>query len=233
MSLTFEYEKELPTGNTPFISHEPNSILYNYYMEGNFALDKNTPINNGNYEDVTFSEVQRHLTTKAVARIGIKNFPGIGGIGFYKDLYSDESKILAPIHAPIKFYLAPVLNKIEIVNGKLHIVINPSDIINYTCYRVIVRQGAFAFEYITYEKECYVDLPTVKGKYTAYCIGYDEDNGTYSEDSNELPLIITTGENNWAPHFETISDLEAKIMKLEQVVGNIDLVLDKINGEEV
>ena len=156
MALVFEYEKDLPTGNTPFISHEPNSILYNYYMEGNFALDKNAPINNGNYEDVTFSEMQRHLTTKAVARIGIKNFPGIGGIGFYKDLYSDDSKILAPIHASQTFYLAPVLKTIEVVDGKLHIVINPTDIINYTCYRVIVRQGAFAFEYITYEKECYV-----------------------------------------------------------------------------
>lgn len=223
MALVFEYEKTLSTGTNSFISHEPNSVLYNYYTEGNFALDKNASINNGNYEDINFSEVQRHLTTKAVARIGIKNFPGIGGIGFYKDLYSDESKILAPIHAPIKFYLAPVLNKIEIVNGKLHIVINPTDFIKYTCYRIVVRQNAFAFEYITYNKECYVDPPTVKGDYIAYCIGYDEDNGTYSENSNELPLTILTGTDDWSPAFDgnVVADVADLIDRTEVLENHV------------
>ena len=125
MALIFEYVKDLVTGEQPFISHEPNSVLYNYYVEDNFALDTSTSIHNGDYTDITFSEIQRHLTTKAVARIGIKNFPGIGGIGYYKDLYSDDNKILAPIHTPRTFYDAPMLQIVEVVGDKLHIVITP------------------------------------------------------------------------------------------------------------
>ena len=64
---------------------------------------------------------------------------------------------------------------------------------------MVVRQNAFAFEYITYKTDYMVDLPTVKGDYIVYCIGYDEEMGTVSEDSNELPLTILSGTDTWKP----------------------------------
>lgn len=228
MSLVFEYEKDLSTGAQPFISHEPNSILYNYYINNGRAMDKNTSINNGSYDEVAFADEQRHLTTKAVSRMGIKNFPGIGGIGFYKDLYSDESRILAPIHSTQKAYNAPILKTLEIVDDKLHIVITPPDNIKYTCYRIVVRQNAFAFEYIVYSTDYYVELPTVKGDYIAYCMGYDEDNGTVSEDSNELTLNVSAGIDTWSPYFESVASLEQKVTSLETVDDDLEISINNL-----
>lgn len=233
MALLFEYEKDIPTGAQPFMSHERDSVIYNYYIDNEVAMDKRAFADFGHYDNTTFDNQDRHLTTKAVSKIGIKNFPGIGGIGFYKDAYSDESRVVAPIHVQVDKQEAPILVKVEELDGKLHIVISPLANIKYTCYRVIVRQISFAFEYITYKTDYLVDLPTVKGDYTAYCIGYDENMGTVSEDSNELPLTITTGTETWAPYYETVTDLEQRVTNIEDDIGNIGTILDEINGEEV
>lgn len=199
MALVFEYIKDLETGAQPFICHEKDSTIYNYYIDDESAMDKSATALFGWYEDITFSNEDRHLTTKAVSRIGIKNFPGIGGIGFYRDAYSDECLVVAPIHVKHDRVGVPVLETVEIADNKLHIVINPPESVDYTCYRVVVRQHAFAFEYITYKTECYVDIPTVKGDYTCYCFGYDESTGAVSESSNELVLTVTDGSETWAP----------------------------------
>lgn len=233
MALTFEYEKELQTGSQPFISHEKDSTLYNYYVRDERALDKSAHVPYGVYDSVNFDDESTHLTTRAVSRIGVKNFPGIGGIGFYKDAYSDESHIVAPIHTDEKKYDAPVLEVIEIVDDMLHFVISPPDSLKYSCYRVVVKQGFFAFEYITYKTDYHADAPTVKGDYICYCIGYDEDNGTVSLPSNELNLVVTKGSNDWSPSYESIDSLEERVTALEDEVGNIGETLDEINGVEV
>lgn len=233
MALNFEYEKDLSTGAQPFISHEKDSILYNYYIVDEKALDRSASAPGGYYDNVVFENEERHLTTKAVSRIGIKNFPGIGGMGFYKDAYSDECHIVAPIHTNKSKYGAPVLTKIEVIDNKLHIVITPPGDLEYTCYRVVVKQQQFAFEYITYKADYYVDLPTVKGDYVAYCIGYDEETGVFSENSNELNLTITTGSEDWSPDSYDTSEFERRITELEDDIGDIGAILDDINGVEV
>ena len=237
MPLIFEYEKDISTGMQPFISHERDSTLYNYFIDSEMAKDTNGVAAFGHYGNILFGNEDRHLTTKAVSRIGIKNFPGIGGIGFYRDAYSDESKILAPIHTTNDKYDAPFLKTVEIVDSKLHIVITPPDTVKYTCYRVVVRQKAFAFEYITYKEEAYVQKPTVKGDFYCYCIGYDEAMGTVSEDSNELPLVVETGNSDWNPEYTPgkadIAALEHQIAAVDKKIGDIGSALDVINGVEV
>lgn len=234
MALTFDYINELDTGAQPHIAHEKDSKIYNYYIELDRALDKHVIVELGEYDNVSFGDVvQRSLTTRAVSRIGVKNFPGIGGIGFYRDAFSDASAILAPIHTNITKYDAPMLTKAEILDGKLHVVITPPSTMNYNCYRIVARQNAFAFEYITYKTDYSVDLPTVKGNYEVYCIGYDEENGTISEDSNSISLTIESGTDDWAPHFEDYSDMIQRIENLESDMGDIGAILDDINGVEV
>lgn len=227
MALVFEYEKDIVTGSQPFISHEANSVIYNYFIDNEMALDTHGKSNFGNYDTIEFADRERSITTKSVSRIGVKNFPGIGGIGFYKDIYSDECRIVAPIHAQQNTMNAPLLATVEIIDNKLHIVITPPDDITYNCYRVVARQGYFAFEYITYKTESYVDIPTVKGEYTVYCIGYDEDNGTISEDSNELSLILSIGSEDWSPYFETVTDLGQRVTKLETTVEDVSDLEDR------
>lgn len=233
MALTFEYEKDLSTGSNPFISHESDSTLYNYYINEEAAKDTNALAAYGQYDDIKFSGEERHLTTKAVSKIGIKNFPGIGGIGFYRDAYSDTHLIAAPIHTDRVTYEAPALLKAIREDGKLHIVVSPPTNMNYNCYRIIARQDAFAFEYITYKTECYVDMPTVKGTYDVYCIGYDEANGTVSEDSNIVRVLVATGDASWIPRSDDVNDLITRVQALEESIGDIGTTLDEINGVEV
>lgn len=227
MALVFEYQKTLQTGSLPFICAEKDSTLYNYYMSDDTALDTHAKAPYGQYADVAFANENRHLTTKAVSKIGIKGFPGIGAIGFYKDAYSDESHAIAPIHTERDKTNAPTLTTVEVVNGKLHIVITPPNDISYTCYRVVVRQDPFAFEYIMYKTDYVVDLPTVKGNYYVYCMGYDENTGMVSEDSNELTLTIETGTDNWEPYFETVADLGHRISAIDAtLVSNAETLAD-------
>ena len=233
MALNFEYENDLVTGAQPYISHEKDSTLYNYYVVDEKALDRSASAAGGYYDNIVFENEERHLTTKAVSRIGIINFPGIGGIGYYKDAYSEECGILAPIHTERDKQLAPTLITAEVIDNQLHIVINPPGGLEYTCYRVVVKQQLFAFEYITYKTECYVDVPTVKGEYDVYCIGYDEDMGTVSGDSNVLKLNITTGSEDWSPDSYDTAQFENRISKLEDDMGDIGTILDEINGAEV
>lgn len=233
MALLFEYEKDIQTGEQPYISAEPNSTLYNYFVDNEMAKDRNAFAPLGQYDDVQFENENRSLTTKAVSKIGIKNFPGIGGLGFYKDAYSDDSRIVAPIHAERRLQSAPLLALAERVDNKVHIVITPPTTLKYQCYRIIFRQGYFALEHITYKPDCLVDVPTFNGEYRVYCIGYDEDNGTVSEDSNDLFISITDGAEVWAPESTDISDVEARVKSLEDEVGNVGAVLDEINGVEV
>lgn len=219
MALNFEYENVLNTGEQPYISHEKDSTLYNYYIVDEKALDRSALATGGVYDNVLFDNEERHLTTKAVSRIGIINFPGIGGIGYYKDAYSEECGILAPIHTERDEQLAPTLITTEVIDNQLHIVINPPGGLEYTCYRVVVKQQLFAFEYITYKTECYVDVPTVKGEYDVYCIGYDENMGTVSGESNVLQLNVTVGSDTWAPTFAPMADIEHRLAQLEQSIS--------------
>lgn len=220
MSLIFEHEKDLDTGTQPQICHEPDSIIYNYFIREERALDTHSEHAFGRYDAITFANEERHLTTKAVDRIGVINFPGIGGIGFYKDAYSDDSRVIAPIHAEVNRHGAPILQSIAVEEGQLHIIIQPPSNIEYTCYRVIVRQEAFAFEYIVYKTDYLADLPTVIGTYQCYCIGYDENTGDISEDSNILSLTITEGNPDWKPYIPSIGDIERRVTTIEAEIQN-------------
>lgn len=235
MALIFVHEKDLETGSQPYMSHEEDSTIYNYYISDSKAMDKSVANTLGNYDNITFTGEERHLTTRAVSKIGIKNFPGIGAIGFYKEAYRDDRGVLAPIHTKPDKRTAPLLVNAYIVDNKLRVIIMTAVDVHYDCFRVIVMQDTFAFEYITYTTDCLLDMPTVKGAYRVYCIGYAEDTGVISEDSNERTLVIESGTDTWAPPFGSGSeaDYEARIKALEDELGNVGTLLDEINGVEV
>lgn len=220
MALTFEYVKELDTGLYPHIAHEADSTIYNYFVDGEQAKDKSAVAALGHYDNIAFGNEDRTLTTKVVSSIGIKNFPGIGAIGFYKDAYLNGGHIVAPVRQVVQKHDAPELVSVNVEGDKLHIVITQPTSLNYTCFKVIVRQGDFAFEYTLYKLDALVDLPTVKGTYTVYCIGYDENMGTVSEDSNILPLTIDTGTETWIPSYEIPVDVNARLAAIETEIKN-------------
>lgn len=69
--------------------------------------------------------------------------------------------------------------------------------LEYVCYRVILRLGDFAHEYITYDQILEVPKPATTGTYDIYCVGYIHEGEAVSEDSNHVYLDITGTQDTW------------------------------------
>ena len=107
MSLTFDSPKNLTTDTvnniapffvkTPYMCEEPDEQLYHYFLQENSlqAADKNTKIELGNYDGIKWASLQHSLSVRAVSKIGVKNFPQIGALGFYADKYTNLTYISA------------------------------------------------------------------------------------------------------------------------------------------
>lgn len=210
MALDFTLQQNLTTDTahnvppllvkTPFICEEPDSTLYQYFIEpnGDIAQEKKTTVLLGQYDDLPWADLQNQLSISPVSRIGIKHFPHIGAIGFYKDKYTGLPMIAAPIHVKTTKYTAPVID-IVTNTSSVTITITPPEDVSYTCYKVIMRSGYFAYEYVTYETPVELPLPAVIGTYTIYAVGYNETTGICSMSSNIESLTISTGRSSWDP----------------------------------
>lgn len=220
--LTWETQiNTTPTVTTKaaHMAEEPDSNLWEYYIDADRTSDRSSLITLGNYIDPQWKASSKHLTSQKVKNIGIKSFPQVGAIGFFTFLNEERSKILAPIHVKSKKYTAPSINVIE-NDTTLTIVISPpidygvddsggSDIfddgdggtinekIKYICHRVILRLDQFALEYVTYENILEVDKPVTTGTYDIYCVGYIHEGEAVSEDSNHVYLDITGTYDTW------------------------------------
>lgn len=210
MALNFVITKNLTTEvdqnvdplyvNTPYLIQEPDNKIFQYYTlpQKHTAWDKQSEIPLGQYDVLPWGAPSKHLTTRAVSKIGVKHFPQIGAIGFYKDLYTSLSTILAPIHEKHVAYEAPTLE--AVLSGRsVSIKITPPDSSKYSCYRVVFRSGYFAVESVVYNLEEELDAPLVNGDYEVYAIGYNEVTGTYSTWSNVEHISIADGADTWEP----------------------------------
>lgn len=225
--LTWETQiNTTPTVTTKaaHMAEEPDSNLWEYYIDADLAADRSTLIKLGNYVDPHWSVPARHLTSQKVKRIGIKHFPQVGAIGFFTYLNEERSKILAPVHVKTKKYTAPSITVTE-NETSLIVAISPpidygadksddlfsdgSDIfddgdngevntkLKYICHRVIVRLDKFAIEYITYENTIDIPKPVTTGTYDIYCVGYIHEGEAVSEDSNHVLINIAGSQTDW------------------------------------
>lgn len=170
------------------IGNEPANDIYQYYIEDNHTADKKSKVEMSNYE-LAWSIEARSLTSRSVKRIGIKTFPQVGAIGFYTFLNEARSKVVVPIHVEEKRYSSPSLS-MYITGDKLNFTITDPEDTSYICYRIIVRLGKFATEYITYDRHFSVDRPYLSGEYEIYCVGYMNEGEAVSEDSNYIVTYI-------------------------------------------
>lgn len=173
-----------PESNTTaaHLAEEPDSNLWEYYIANDRATDRSVLISMGDYSNPEWSKTAKHMTSLEVKRIGIKHFPQIGAIGFFTLLHEERSKILAPIHTKLKKYTAPIFLIEETDNTFIFRCASPKDT-TYICYRIVLRLGDFAIEYITYEDTLEVPKPETTGTYDIYCIGYIHEGEAVSEDS--------------------------------------------------
>lgn len=207
MALTFERvinltleSPELGYVAQPYMAQEHKGQLFDYFITPatSLATDADAVIEMSDYENIQWGGLAHHLTVRAVSKIGIKQFPKVGAIGFYTNKYTNKSTILAPVQVDQKTFNPPSISA-SFGNGQVHVTIIPPEDITYTVYRLIFRQEYFADERIVYLRDVYLTPPLVRGNYSVTCIGYNEDTGVVSSESNVVTITIPTGMDEWLP----------------------------------
>ena len=181
------------------LGQEPNDDLIQYYIgvKNSMQEDKKAPSKKGNYDNLKWGSKKRRLTARPVIKIGIKTFPSYGAIGFFKLKYGARTYILAPINNNSVSFDAPILTMLNKGTELQFTIQNPQNI-TYNCFRIVLRNNNFAYEYITYENELTVPIPEVKGHYEIFCIGYINEGEKTSFESNLILLEVTEGKDTFA-----------------------------------
>ena len=169
------FEKVLTTSNASAskvcIGNEPDNTITKFFIEAQRQGNEVDTVVLSDYDNLDFVRVDSLMSSQAVSNIGIKSFPQIGTIGFYTLKYENRSLILAPIYTISKKRNAPTLT-ITNNSGTLLITLsNPKDVV-YDCYRIVVRNGYFTEEYISYEQQISLPAPVAPGSYTVSAFGY-------------------------------------------------------------
>lgn len=180
------------------MGNEPNNELIQFGITDDQQVNDHTQITDSNYTGLTWEVIAALMTQRAISRIGIKNFPQVGACGFFVDKYTEQTTILIPIKSDDNVYSPPTLAVSEVTGG-ISITITPPEDITYTCYKVIMRSGYYANEYVVYDTTATLPTPSVIGDYDVYAIGYNEDTGIISSWSNIETLSITSGNPDWSP----------------------------------
>ncbi len=195
------FEEELTLTQTflnTCLGNEPTNELIQFGVVGDQQVNDDAQITNSNYASLTWTTIAALMTQRAISRIGIKNFPQVGACGFFVDKYTGQSTILIPIKTDDNTYSPPTLAISEVTEG-ISITITPPEDITYTCYKIVMRSGYYANEYVIYDLTATLPTPAVVGDYDVYAIGYNEDTGIISSWSNVEELSITSGEDDWSP----------------------------------
>lgn len=172
--LQFDYDITLDQAyDNICIGNEPNNRLLQYGIDGLRQKNEDTFVDNSNYPSLDWEYLPSLMTSQAVTKIGLKSFPQIGAIGFYTLKYEPRSVILAPLIIEEERYTAPTFELTQNTNDITFTITDPEDV-SYDCWRVCIRQGYFAYEYVSYEQVFTVPKPPT-GTYTFSVEGYLND----------------------------------------------------------
>ena len=177
-----------------YIGNEPSNDIYQYYVNNSIAGDKRANVTLSNY-NLTWQGESRSITSQRVKSLGVKTFPQVGAIGFFVSYYDDRSFILSPVHIDSGRTDKPSLTVTVNSNSITFDIANDTSY-EYMCYRIVMRLGHFAIEYVTYEPSLTVALPEETGTYDVYCVGYITEGSAVSSDSDhQLIPLVGTGVN--------------------------------------
>lgn len=232
MPLTFEGNIELSTfPNNPnpklvdqlSIIHEAtDGELVQYYIDRATSTegDKNTyaigiPVHDEygdidhytyvDYSDVIWNAPKARITRQKIDRLGVKAFPGVGAIAFYKLAYRNLCQIVAPVNYNKIRQRAPTLQA-EVspdqysVTFTLSNPIDPQtheDTVTYMAFRICLVLDYHQLEYITYEKTLTVTNLPVSATYLCYAIGYLDEGEISSYESNSISLNLRGLYTQW------------------------------------
>lgn len=169
-ALIFEHNKALPQEFTKTcMCHEPNNQLVVIGIEQETQKNESTYPELGDYSNLHWEYSPAVLTSQKIKNVSVKSYPRIGGIGFYTLKHEDRSVILAPLFTDEVKYIAPTME--IVITTDITFNIQDPDTASFECYRIVVRDGYFADEYITYEKQLSIPYEDLTGK-ELYIMGY-------------------------------------------------------------
>ena len=175
------------------------------------------------YPDLVWEKPGQRICGNHIERLGVKAFPGVGAIAFYKLMHRKITRIVAPVNRKNKKQEAPMLSAVANLDGTVTFTITPPDEPEYSCYRIVMQNDIYIEEYITYEKELTVPAPKVSGEYRCYAVGYGEEGQLLSRDSNLIILALAgRSESFERPYYmksellSLVQDFEERISALEQ-----------------
>lgn len=196
--------------------------------------DQNTPgwYTYDDYDELVWkSKKGSRITRQRITRLGIKAFPNVGAIAHYKLAYRNLSRILAPVNYVTHKYKAPILEA-EQHSTYIHFTIippdqtntAPEDLIEYTVYRICMQWNVFTLEYVTYDLEYDVPIPSTTGTYSCWCIGYVNEGEACSNESNVIDLDIQGIRPDWpdvTPGSEEIYINQLRFDNQGYLIGNL------------
>lgn len=168
------------------------------------------------YPELEWAEPGQRICGNRIERLGVKAFPAIGAIAFYKLAHRKITRIVAPVNKKGKKQEAPTLEASVNPDGTVSFTITPPEKPKYECYRIVMTYDIYAEEYVTYDLELTVPAPRISGEYKCYAVGYGEEGQMLSRDSNVITLTLTGKSDTFERPYYMKSELSAATRDADQ-----------------
>lgn len=207
-----------------FLANQPDNSLYQHYVS-----DKHTPwqvhakITFADYDSLSWSNPPEVcMTPREVRHIGVKSFPQLGAIGFYRLRYRDLSRVVVPLHPDKEKNLAPVLSLALGADRKIlsYTITAPDEKeVDYDCYRIELECNGRTESHVVYELSGELEVPEQKGTFLCHAIGYLQEGQICSKDSNVISLDLPGNPKARNANF-------ADKQKLAEAIANVHIDVD-------
>ena len=168
------------------------------------------------YPELEWSEPGQRISGNRVERLGVKAFPAVGAIAFYKLMHRKITRIVAPVNRKDKRQTAPTLAAETNLDGTVTFTITPPDKPEYECYRIVMDYDIYTEEYVTYDLELTVPAPHVSGEYKCYAVGYGSEGQLFSKESNVITLTLTGQSDSFERPYYSKAEMSAMARASEQ-----------------
>jgi len=186
MNIVIETSLEFVDKSSVHFGQEPNGSLISYYALGETLDNEIVEAVSEDFKGMTFVEEAQRITLQRVKDFGIKTFPHFGALGFFTPKYGTSSVIEAPINRAYERSTAPEVVVTD-TGTTIHLVITSS--MEYECYRIVVRNGDFATEFITYD-ETFDFTPMYTGSCDILVIGHSDEISVTSEPYRKTMALV-------------------------------------------
>lgn len=230
MPLNFVKNFDAPqNGVQNFLANQPDNSLYQHFVTGKHTpWQVKTQITLADYDNLAWSTVPEVcMTPREVKRIGVKTFPQLGAVGFYRLLYRDSSRVVVPLHPEKDKSTAPTVSLVlNDENKTISYSITPPDNQKaaYDCYRIELECNGRTVSHIVYELSGTFEVPEQEGSYQCFVVGYLQEGQICSKDSNVISLDLPGNPRARNANFTDRAELEEAIANVHI---DVDSALDK------